>query len=156
MKRFTPLLYTFSTAILFVSCVDKQLHNFTSAGQHTIIGKKGAIVSFSLPQNKSTGYELCWLNESKLKGKIELKSIKSKLIDPNNVNGAGETITYDLLILSDGPDTLKFSNCPTSLWQKDCSFFAEDTMRKMENGAIVSHYHPNQKGEFEIIVKTQE
>lgn len=155
MKQAITLIFTITTSLLIQSCSGEHQNDFNTAGQHNIIGKKGAIISFSLPQNKSTGYELCWLNESKLKGKIDLKSIKSKLIDPNNVDGGGETVTYDMLIQSDGPDTLKFSNCPTSLWQKDCSFFSVDSMRKMEDGKIVSHYHPNQKGEFEIIVKTQ-
>lgn len=140
----------------FTSCTESDQHHFSEKGVHHITVKKGSVFEFSLPQNKSTGYELCWLNEAKLSARYQLSSIKSKLKDANNVDGGGETISYQILANEIGTDTLRFQNCPTRLWQKDCAFFAVDSTYRQENGVIISSYAPNQKGDFEIVVKVED
>ncbi len=146
----------FMVSGLFIACNESEENNFTTKGSHQIIVKKGSVFTFSLPQNKSTGYELCWLNEPKLTPRFKLESIKSKLKDYNNVDGGGETITYQILAIESGTDTLHFKNCPTRLWQKECSFFTVDSIRTEENGTIISVYNPSPKGDYEIVVKVEE
>lgn len=147
-----PLISIF----LLSSCDNAENQVFAAKGVHTLQAKKGTVVSFSIPQNKSTGYELCWMNEEKLSNKFKLESINSKLKDPNNVDGGGETITYQFLVNEPGTDTLKFNNCPTRLWQKECNYFAVDSIREQVNGTITSKYEAYQKSDYEIVITVNE
>lgn len=158
MPKFIFIILSFATFLhlfFFTSCNETVTNNFATKGLHHIVAKKGTMIVFSLPQNKSTGYELCWLNESELSPKFKLEQIKSKLKDPDNVDGGGETLTYQMLATEAGTDTLRFQNCPTRLWQKDCGFFAVDSIRKQENGTIISTYATDQDADFEIVVKVE-
>lgn len=159
MAKINYGLFFMSLSILIlgsiISCSEVE-NDFSKAGPHHIRAKKGSIFEFSLPQNKSTGYELCWLNEPKLASKFEVQSIRSKLKDANNIDGGGEMITYQMLANKGGTDTLKFKNCPTRLWQKECSFFTVDSIRKKERGAIVSIYAPDQDADIEIVITVEE
>lgn len=146
------ILILISSVLYLAACSASDQNKFTEKGVHKLSAKKGTIITFSLPQNKSTGYELCWINENKVSNKFKLENIQSKLIDPNNVDGGGQTIQYQFLVQSNGIDTIKFKNCPTSLWQKDCSFFAVDSIRNKENGNIISTYAPNQNGDYDIVI----
>lgn len=158
MSKFhTALSFLILSAMaLLSSCTESAPNDFKEKGTYPISVKKGGIVTFSLPQNKSTGYELCWMNESKLVRQFKLEGIKSMLKDPNNVDGGGETITYQVLATETGKDTLKFNQCPTRLWQKDCAFFAVDSLRKQENGTIVSTYEPHMAADYQVVITVTE
>lgn len=147
---------TLSAMALLSSCNTSAPNEFKEKGTYPISVKKGQIVTFTLPQNKSTGYELCWINESKLVRQFKLEGIKSMLKDPNNVDGGGETVTYQVLATETGKDTLKFNQCPTRLWQKDCEFFAVDSLRKLENGAISSTYEPHMAADYQVVITVTE
>ncbi len=138
------------------ACNESVPNDFKEKGIYQLSVKKGDIVTFSLPQNKSTGYELCWMNESKLVRQFKLEGIKSMLKDPNNVDGGGETVTYQVLATETGKDTLKFNQCPTRLWQKDCEFFAVDSLRTQEKGIITSTYAPYRAMDFQVIITVTE
>lgn len=158
MSKLTVRFVTLALCVagLWTSCDEAAQNDINSKGLHQMQVKKGEILVFSLPQNKSTGYELCWMNESKLNRQFKLQGVKSMLKDPNNVDGGGETLTYQVLATETGSDTLKFNNCPTRLWQKDCDFFAVDSVREQENGQIVSTYAPNSSAEYRIVVTVTE
>ena len=145
-----------SLIALLSACNESVPNDFKEKGTYQLSVKKGAIVTFSLPQNKSTGYELCWINESQLVRKFKLEGVKSMLKDPNNVDGGGETVTYQVLATETGTDTLKFNQCPTRLWQKDCDFFAVDSVRVLENGSITSTYAPHMNGDFQVVITVTE
>ena len=156
-KLYAPLFF-FSLCLmaLLSSCNESVPNDFKEKGTYQLNVKKGDIVTFSLPQNKSTGYELCWMNESKLVRQFKLEGIKSMLKDPNNVDGGGETVTYQVLATETGKDTLKFNQCPTRLWQKDCDFFAVDSVRTQENGKITSTYAPHMAADYQVVITVTE
>lgn len=158
MFKFPAALPALSLCLmaLLSSCNESVPNDFKEKGTYQLSVKKGNIVTFSLPQNKSTGYELCWLNESRLVRQFKLEGIKSMLKDPNNVDGGGETVTYQVLATETGKDTLKFNQCPTRLWQKDCDFFAVDSVRVLENGVITSTYAPHMNGDFQVVITVTE
>lgn len=158
MSKFQSLFSVLALCSLasLSACNESVPNEFKEKGTYQLSVKKGSIVTFSLPQNKSTGYELCWMNESKLVRQFKLEGIKSMLKDPNNVDGGGETVTYQVLATETGKDTLKFNQCPTRLWQKDCDFFAVDSLRVMENGAITSTYAPYRPMDYQVVITVTE
>ncbi|MBL7705599.1 MAG: protease inhibitor I42 family protein [Taibaiella sp.] len=158
MSQFHISLSAFCLCLmaLMSSCNESVPNDFKEKGTYQLSIKKGNIVTFSLPQNKSTGYELCWMNESKLVRQFKLEGIKSMLKDPNNVDGGGETVTYQVLATETGKDTLKFNQCPTRLWQKDCEFFEVDSLRVMGNGVITSTYAPHMAADYQVVITVTE
>lgn len=136
------------------SCDELVTTDYTAPGIYHISTKQGSDFSFTLPQHKITGYELCWINESQLPS-FQLKKNTSRIVDANDISGAGEKISYTFLVNKKGIDTIKISNCPTSLWQKEAKFFEGDSVRKMIDGKIVSEYEPNRKADFMIVVDAE-
>ena len=153
MFRITVLLLMMG---FLYSCSELEGQKITEKGIHVIEVQKGKIFNFQLPQNKSTGYELCWLNEPKMASKFLLKAKKDKFRDVNNINSGGEDVRYDIQALEIGTDTLYFKNCPTRIWQKECSFFAVDSIRDKVDGHLVSRYSPIQEGDYILVIKVKE
>ena len=147
-------LLSITLVILCNSCDELVETDFSTPGIYHISAKQNSDFSFSLPQHKITGYELCWINESKLPS-FQLKKNTSRIVDANDISGAGEKISYTFLVNKKGVDTIKISNCPTSLWQKDAKFFDGDSIREQINGKIVSKYQPNRKADFIIVVDVE-
>lgn len=154
-NRLTLALTILAGQYVFIGCNQAGEHQIKEKGVHSISVKKGSSFTFSMPQNKSTGYELCWINEPMLAQRFQLQQIKSKLNDPNNVDGGGEEVIYQMIALEAGTDTLKFQLCPTRLWQKDCAFFAGDSARVEQGANIVTEYSPYRPADFNLVVKVE-
>ncbi|HTO14200.1 MAG TPA: hypothetical protein VLZ83_00400 [Edaphocola sp.] len=149
-------IFLLMPVLFLISCSSLEGKKIDKMGIHIIEVKKGRIFTFQLPQNKSMGYEICWINEPKMSSKFVLKDHKSKFRDVNNIDRGGEDVRYDILALETGTDTLIFKNCPTRIWQKECEFFAVDSVRTKTDSGIVSTYTPKQEGDYELIIKVTE
>lgn len=79
----------------------------------------GETFEIRVKENKSTGYEMCWVNKKDARA-ISLVKKNYKREGASDCAGCGGTATFTFKGMSAGTDTIKLVNCPGLRENKSC------------------------------------
>ena len=128
LKYIIVIIIAISTSLFLYHYWDNR--NLLSRGDVEIFDLNvGDHLTIKVPENQSTGYANCWVNEDNCKGIKLIKtnykpSLSSRL---GNSDGSGGYKYFKFKALSLGTDTIKIHNCPVKdvvdSEVSDCDFF---------------------------------
>ena len=128
LKYLLAFIFAVATSLFLYNYWDNR--NLLSRGDVEIFDLEvGDQVTIKVPENQSTGYANCWVNEDNCK-RVELSKTYYKSSFASwlgNSDGAGGAKYFKFKALSLGTDTIKIHNCPVKdvveSEGSDCDFF---------------------------------
>ena len=113
----------------------------------------GDSFTIKVSENGSTGFSNCWINENNCQFvKLLDRQYQSSWVEKSGSIGSGGTVALTFVGTTIGTDTIKISDCPTGIMQKDCSYFVGDSLRLISEDSVISKYVPYRQADYTFIV----